>query len=146
MGNAAVRNAFEGAKVSINLREIPSAVFTDPQVAAVGYTEEEYMERMGHCSCRTVEMGLVPKAQIIRDTRGLVKVVADPKTKRLVGGQIVAHNAAELIHELTIAVKFGLTIDDIIETTHVFPTMSEGTKRACQAFYRDVSKMSCCIE
>ena len=146
MGNAAVRNAFEGASVSINLREIPSVVFTDPQVAAVGYTEEEYMERMGHCSCRTVEMGLVPKAQIIRDARGLVKVVVDPKTKRLVGGQIVAHNAAELIHELTIAVKFGLTIDDVIGTTHVFPTMSEGIKKACQAFYRDVSKMSCCIE
>jgi mercuric reductase len=146
MGNYAVRNAFHGANLTINVKEIPSVVFTDPQAAMVGYTEEEFSELMGYCSCRSVEMYLVPKAQIIKDTRGLVKIGMDYKTKKIVGGQILAHNAAELIHELTLAVKFGLTIDVIIETSHVFPTLSEGIKKACQAFYRDVSTMSCCIE
>jgi mercuric reductase len=112
----------------------------------VGYTEEEFSALRGYCACKSVEMDLVPKAQIIKETRGLVKIGIDPKTKKIVGGQILAHNAAELIHEITLAVKFGLTIDNIIETTHVFPTLSEGIKKACHAFYRDVSTMSCCIE
>ena len=55
-------------------------------------------------------------------------------------------DAAELIHEATLAVKFGLTIDDIIDTVHVFPTLSEGIKRVAQAFTRDISQMSCCVE
>ena len=53
---------------------------------------------------------------------------------------------SDLIHEATLAVKFGLTVDDIIDTVHVFPTLSEGIKRVAQAFTRDISVMSCCIE
>jgi mercuric reductase len=53
--------------------------------------------------------------------------------------------AADLIHEATLAVKFGLTVDDIIDTVHVFPTLSEGMKLAALAFTRDISVMSCCI-
>ena len=59
---------------------------------------------------------------------------------------MVAPDAADLIHEAVLAVKFGLTVDDIIDTVHVFPTMSEGIKLAAQAFVRDISVMSCCIE
>ena len=59
---------------------------------------------------------------------------------------IVSSHAADLIHEATLAVKFGLTIDDIIDTVHVFPTLSEGIKRVAQAFTRDISLMSCCVE
>jgi mercuric reductase len=58
----------------------------------------------------------------------------------------VAPDAADLIHEATLAVRLGLTIDDIIDTVHVFPTFGEGIKRVAQAFMRDVSKMSCCVE
>ena len=58
----------------------------------------------------------------------------------------MAPHAADLIHEAVLAVKFGLTVDDIIDTVHVFPTFSEGIKRAAQAFTRDVSVMSCCVE
>jgi mercuric reductase len=54
--------------------------------------------------------------------------------------------AAEMIHEVTLAVKFGLTIDDIIDTVHVFPTMSEAIKLVAQSFYKDISKLSCCVE
>jgi mercuric reductase len=146
MGNVAVRNAFEDACVTINKLHFPRAVFTDPQAAKVGYTEEEYNRLMGYCSCQWVEMEYVPKAQIIKDTRGMVKVGMDYKTNKLVGGQILSYNAAELIHELTLAIQYGHTIDDIIGMAHVFPTMSEGIKKANQAFYRDVTTMSCCIE
>ncbi len=70
----------------------------------------------------------------------------NPENSKILGVHIVAPHAAELIHEATLAVKFGLTIDDIIDTVHVFPTLSEGIKRVAQAFTRDISQMSCCVE
>jgi mercuric reductase len=91
-------------------------------------------------------LDLVPKAQIIGDTRGLVKLVADVKTKRIVGVHILAPHAADLIHEGVLAVKFKLTIDDIIDTVHVFPTLSEAIKLAALSYYKDVGKLSCCTE
>lgn len=146
MGNVATKNAFEDAEATINVKHFPKAVFTDPQAAMVGFTEEEFSLLMGVCSCQWVEMEYVPKAQIIKDTRGMVKVGMDYKTNKLVGGQILSYNASELIHELTMAVQYGHTIDEIIGMAHVFPTMSEGIKKANQAFYRDVTTMSCCVE
>jgi len=146
MGNIAVRNAFENTNLTINYREIPSVVFTNPQVAKVGYTEEEYLAKTHACACRTIPMSLVPKAQVINDTRGVIKMVIDPNTLKIVGVHIVSPLAAEMIHEATLAVKFGLTIDDIIDTIHVFPTMSEAIKLVAQSFRKDASKLSCCVE
>jgi mercuric reductase len=146
MGNFAVRNAFENAKKTIDYMEIPSVVFTNPQVARVGYTEEEYSSKTHACACRTIRMSIVPKAQVINDTRGVIKMVIDPKTLKVVGVHIVSPLAAEMIHEATLALKFGLTIDDIIDTVHVFPTMSEAIKLVAQSFRKDVSKLSCCVE
>ena len=72
-------------------------------------------------------------------------MVIHPENSTILGVHIVAPMAADLIHEATLAVKFGLTVDDIIDTVHVFPTLSEGIKLAAQAFTRDISVMSCCI-
>ena len=146
MGNVAVKNAFEGANLSVNIKEFPRAVFTDPQVATVGYTEEEYSAKTGVCACRTIGMNFVPKAQILKDTRGIIKMVVDPRTLKIVGVHIVAPTAADMIHEATLAVRYGLTIDDIIDTPHVFPTVTEAIKKVAHAFRRDVTSMSCCIE
>ena len=111
----------------------------------MGLTEEQEMERFGACSCRTVEVARIPKAQAVKETRGLIKMVIHPESSKILGVHIVAPLAADLIHEATLAVKFGLTVDDIIDTVHVFPTLSEGIKLAAQAFTRDISVMSCCI-
>lgn len=145
-GNYAAENALTGSRKSINYDHVPQAVFTNPQVASVGLTEEEMMRRYGTCSCRTVPIARVPKAKAIREGRGLIKMVAHPNTGQVLGVHIVAPMAAELIHEATLAVKFGLTIDDLIDTVHVFPTLSEGIKLAAQAFRRDIARMSCCVE
>ena len=83
------------------------------------------MEIINTCSCRTIPIEMVPRAEATHETRCVFKLV---------------------IHEATLAVKFGLTIDDIIDTVHVFPTLSEGIKRVAQAFTRDISQMSCCVE
>jgi len=146
MGNIAVRNAFENARLTISSKEVPSVVFTNPQVAKVGYTEEEYSAKTHACACRTISMSLVPKAHIIGDTRGVIKMVIDPNTLKIVGVHIVSALAADMIHEAALAVKFELTIDDVIGTVHAFPTLSEAVKLVAQSFRRDVSKLSCCIE
>ncbi len=72
-------------------------------------------------------------------------MVLDPKSLKILGVHIVSPLAAEIIHEATLAVKFGLTNDDIIDTVHVFPTMSEAIKLVALSFRKNVSKLSCCV-
>ncbi len=144
-GYLAAENALTGSQKSINYEHVPHAVFTNPQVASVGLTEEQEMERFNACACRTVRIDQVSKAKVIKETRGLIKMVIHPETAQILGVHIVAPMAADLIHEATLAVKFGLTIDDLIDTVHVFPTLSEGIKLAAQAFRRDISRMTCCV-
>ncbi len=145
-GSIAIENAFSNKKRKINFKEVPSAVFTYPEVASVGFTDAEAIQKGIECTCVVLPLELVPKAHIIGDTRGLVKLVVDRKTKIVHGVHILAPNAADMIHEGALAVKFRLTIDDIIDTVHVFPTLSEAIKLAAQSFYRDVNKLSCCAE
>jgi mercuric reductase len=145
-GSMAAENALTIPVRTMNYDHVPSAVFTNPQVASVGLTEEEEMRRFNSCSCRTIYMDAIPKADAIKEDRGVFKMVIHPRSSKVLGVHIVAPNAADLIHEATLAVKFGLTVDDIIDTVHVFPTLSEGIKRVAQAFTRDVTQMSCCVE
>jgi len=145
-GAIAVENAFTDKKRKINLKEVPSAVFTYPEVASVGLTDAEAIGKGIKCTCGVLPLEFVPKAHVIGDTRGLVKLVVDKETKKIQGVHILAPHAADLIHEGVLAVKFGLTVDDIIDTVHVFPTLSEAIKLAAQSFYKDISKLSCCTE
>ena len=145
-GAVAVNNAFSEKKRKINFKEVPSALFTYPEVARVGYTDAGANGKGIKCNCGVLALEQVPKSHIIGDTRGLIKLVLNWEDKKIIGVHILSPHAADLIHEGVLAVKFGLTIDDIIDTVHIFPTLSEGIKLAAQSFYRDVSKMSCCTE
>lgn len=145
-GNHAVKNAFGEGDVTIDYDAVPAVVFTSPEVASVGTTELEYMDEYGTCSCRTVQMDDVPRAKVVENTDGLVQVVKHHETDDIVGVHMVGPRAADMIMEATLAVKFELTVDDIIDTVHPFPTFSEAFKQACQAFRRDTSTMSCCVE
>lgn len=146
-GATAAENALTGIHKKVDLLSAPSAIFTSPQVASVGITEKQMMQKYGYCSCRTLRMDKVPKALTVNDTKGLVKMVVDSKKKnRIIGFHILSSIAADIIHEAVMAVKYGLTIDDIIDTVHVFPTMSEAIKLVATSFKQDVSKLSCCAE
>ncbi|HEV2118672.1 MAG TPA: mercury(II) reductase [Candidatus Bathyarchaeia archaeon] len=145
-GAVAVGNAFGQEKKKIAFNEVPSAVFTYPEVASVGLTEAQAEERGIKCSCTILPLDTVPKARIIGETRGVVKLVINRETKQILGLHMVAPHAADLIHEGVLAVKFKLSIDNIIDTVHVFPTLSEGVKLAAQSFYKDVGQLSCCTE
>lgn len=145
-GSTAIKNAFTKEKKKINLKEIPAVTFTYPELATVGLTDAETQNQGIKCACGTIPFTLVAKAHIIGDTRGLIKMVVNNKTKVIQGVHILSPHASELIHEATLIVKNKLTIDDVIDTVHVFPTLSEAIKHSAQSFYRDVSKASCCIE
>jgi len=77
---------------------------------------------------------------------GLAKMIIEKPSKRVIGFHMIGEYAAEIINEAALAVRLRATIDDIIDTVHVFPTMAEIIKLAAQSFYRDVSKMSCCVD
>ena len=145
-GAIAVASAFDAKPLSINYDAIPAAVFIEPQVAIAGITEEALMRRIGKCSCRTVPLTFVPKADITNQTNGVAKMVIHPDTKKIVGFHLVGPNAAEVIHEAALAIQHGLTIHDIINFVHVFPSYSEVIKITAQAFTRDIQNMSCCVE
>lgn len=145
-GAIATENALSNAGRKMDFSAVPHAIFTMPQVASVGLTDAQANQSGFSCSCNWIPMSSVPKARIIGDTRGLVKLVIEHKTKRILGVHILSPLAADMIHEGVVAVKFKLTIDGIIDTVHIFPTMSEAIKLAAQSFYRDIDKMSCCTE
>lgn len=145
-GKIATENAFEGKGRKMDYSAVPYAVFTTPNLAGVGKTDAEAVGGGLRCTCNTLSFEMVPKAAIINDTRGLIKIVAERETHKIVGIHILGPEAADLIHEATMIVKNKMTLEDVIDTVHVFPTLSEVIKLAAQNFFRDVSKLSCCVE
>lgn len=145
-GSIAVENMFKNAKRTINYNEVPNAVFTSPEVAAVGITEEAYMKEHGTCLCSSVKLDHVEKALAVKDTRGVIRMVLNHKTKEVVGVHICAPMAADIITTAVYAIKNKMTIDDIRDTVHVFPTMSEMLKKVAQSFTQDLDDMACCVE
>ena len=140
----AVGNALNGRNQEIDLSAVPTAVFSDPQVASVGLKEAEARAQGFDVKVARLSFEDVPKAAAIHDTRGLIKMIADRKTDRVLGVHIVGPLAADIIHEATLAVRFGLKTQNLIDTVHVYPTMSEAIKMVAQTFDRDVSTLSCC--
>jgi mercuric reductase len=144
-GVVAVSNMF-GEDLRIDYDSATWAVFTSPQVAGVGMTENEFSRKNGSCSCRVFSLENLTKASIIGETDGIIKITVDPKDNRIVGMHIMAPNATDIITEGAYAVKNRYTIEDVIATSHIFPSISEGVKLAAQSFIRDLSRMACCVE
>jgi len=145
-GGIAAQNALSGERRAVSHRVIPRAIFTDPQVGLVGLTEEEAMARGHECWCNTVPMSLVPRAGAIRDTRGLIKMVADANTNQVLGVAMVGNSAGEVIHEAAMALRFRAGVNDFIDLLHVYPTMAEALKIVAISRYKDPAKLSCCAE
>jgi mercuric reductase len=144
-GYIAAENALANRGLKMDYKAVPHAVFTNPAVASVGPTDAEANARGRiRCACNTVLLGQVPKPIIVDDTRGLVKIVAEAESHKILGVHILASLAPELIHEGVLAVKYGLTLEDLIDTVHVFPTHSEAMKLAALSFFEDIEKLSCC--
>ncbi len=144
-GTLAAKNALTGSEDSIDYDAVPYTVFTDPQLSGVGLTEEELMEREGICSCRTVSFESIPKAIITGRTEGLVRMVINPKTRRIHGVHFLSNQSSELAAIGMMLISNKNTIDDVIESMPVFPSMAESIKLVAISFTRDISTISCCV-
>jgi mercuric reductase len=144
-GVIAAENALNNTHKKIDFNSIPSAIFTSPQVASVGLTEKRMIEKYGFCSCKILEMDQVPKALIVNQTKGLIKMIVNPReNNKVLGVHILSEMAADIIHEGAFAIKYNLTIDDIIDTIHVFPTLTESIKLVATSFKQNLEKLTCC--
>ncbi|MGB3689322.1 MAG: mercury(II) reductase [Jannaschia helgolandensis] len=140
----AVKNAVLGGDQRYDNSVMPWVVFSDPQVAGVGLGEHEAREAGFDVKTSIVPLDQVPRALAARDTRGLIKLVADKDSDRLLGGQIVAPEGSDTIQTLVMALKFGMTTKTLGETIFPYLTTVEGLKLAAQTFDMDVAKLSCC--
>jgi mercuric reductase len=137
-------NAFDNAGRTLDYRHLPRVTFTSPQVASVGLTEEQAIQRGLDCTCRVLLLDYLPRALVNRDTRGLVKIVAERVTGQVLGVSLVAPNAGDAILAAVYAVKNGMTVDEIAETWTPYLTATEGLRMAAQTFTRDIALLSCC--
>ncbi|WP_292939655.1 mercury(II) reductase [Novosphingobium sp. 32-60-15] len=140
----AARNAVAGNQHGYDNSAMPSVVFTDPQVASVGLTETAARAQGLEVKVSLLPLDAVPRALAARDTRGLIKLVADKASDRLLGGQILAPEGADSIQTLVLAIKHGMTAADLGATIFPYLTTVEGLKLAAQTFDKDVAKLSCC--
>jgi len=147
-GGIAAHNALASDEPprAVNHRVVPRAIFIDPAVAVVGMTEQEAVAAGYPCWCRTLPMSLVPRAGAIRDTRGIVKMVADARTNEVLGVTMIGNGAAEVIHEAAMALRFRAGLLDFIDLLHIYPTMAEALKIGAISRFKDPAKLSCCAE
>lgn len=144
-GSLAAENALKGTSLSIDYNSVPWTIFTDPQLAGVGVTEDEQMKQMGVCTCRSVSFEHVPKAMIMNRTEGLIKMAIHPETREIIGVHILSPNAGDLIAEAMVLIKNKNTIDDVVNSLPMFPTLSEAIKLVAMSFTKDIKKLSCCV-
>ena len=130
--------------ISADLSATPRVTFTDPQVAAVGMTEEEARAAGLTPKVTSLSVDHLPRAVVSQRRAGIIKLIADAKTDVLLGAHIVAPNAGDIIGEAVLAIRFGLRVQEIVSTMHPYLTWSEGIKLAGQTFTKDVAKLSCC--
>ncbi len=140
----AARNAI-GADMDVyDNATMPWVVFSDPQVAGVGLSEAQARAAGHDVKTSVLALDHVPRALAARDTRGLIKLVADARSDRLLGGQIIAPEGADSIQTLAMALTFGMTTKALGETIFPYLTTVEGLKLAAQTFNLDVARLSCC--
>lgn len=130
--------------MELDLSTVPNVTFTSPQVGSVGLTEARARELRSHTQVTVLRMDQVPRALVSGDTRGMIKMIADTATGKILGVHAVAPSAGELMGEAAMAIRFGLTGRDIAGTLHPYLTWSESLKLAAQGFTMDISKLSCC--
>ncbi len=124
---------------TIDGRIVPHVVFVDPEVAAVGLTEDEARQAGHDVAVGWQEFSGVAKAKAIGETRGHITIIADASTDRILGGHIVGPDAGNLIHEIVVVMVAGATYSDLGRAIHVHPTLAEGVNSAAGGVHRPSS-------
>ncbi|MDT9701274.1 mercury(II) reductase [Streptomyces sp. P17] len=143
-GTLAAGNALDGAARTLDYRHLPRVTFTTPAIAAVGLTDAEAIAQGYACDCRVLPLRYVPRALVNRDTRGLIKLVAERGSGRLLGAHVIADGAGDVIATAVYALANRMTVEQMADLWCPYLTMAEGLKLAAQTYTRDVAKLSCC--
>lgn len=133
-----------GGEARLDLSVVPSVIFTDPQVAAVGLDEEQARTAGIGTVSRRLGLDQVPRALANFDTRGFVRLIAEAGSGRLLGARVVAHNGGEIVQTAALAIRARMTVDDLAAELFPYLTLAESLKLCAQTFTRDVSQLSCC--
>ena len=129
----ALAEILAGQAGHVNYGAIPSVVYTSPEIASVGKTEEELKAAGIEYKVGKFPFSANGRARAMLATDGFVKILSDAKTDRLLGGHIVGKGAGEMIHEIVVLMEFAGSAEDLGRTTHAHPTMSESVKEAALA-------------
>jgi mercuric reductase len=141
-GHVAAANAL-GDTQTVDYTGLPAVIFTTPQLASAGLTEEQALAAGYSCDCRVLGAHDIPRALANQDTRGALKLVADADTGRVLGVHAALDGAGEVMLAATYAIKAGMTATDIADTWAPYLTMSEALRLAAGLF-RDDKPTSCC--
>lgn len=133
-----------GGKAKLDLSTMPAVIFTDPQVATVGLSEEQAIARGIATDSRVLGMENVPRALANFETDGFIKLVIEKKTGQLIGAQILAQEAGEIIQTAALAIHNRMTVMALADQLFPYLTMVEGLKLCAQTFSKDVNALSCC--
>ena len=126
----AVAENIAGQSGHVNYDTIPGVIYTSPEVASIGKTEEQLKELKINYKIGKFSFMANSRAKAIDDTEGFVKILADEKTDKVLGAHLIGPHAGELIAEIGIAMEFGASSEDIARTCHAHPTFSEAVKEA----------------
>ena len=126
----AVAEIIAGQAGQVNYNTIPSVIYTAPEVASVGKTEEEIKKQGIKYKVGKFPFTANPRAKIMHDTEGFVKILSEADTDEVLGVHIIGPDAGNLIAELAIAMEFGASAEDIARTCHAHPTLNESIKEA----------------
>ena len=133
-----------GGDATLDLSVMPAVVFTDPQVATVVLSEVEAHAQGIETDSRLLTLDHVPRALVNFETRGFIKLVAEAGSGRLIGVQMVAPDAGEVIQTAALTIRARMTVQELADQLFPYLTMVEGLKLAAQTFSKDVRQLSCC--
>lgn len=142
-GARAAENLLGGDR-TLDLTTMPAVVFTDPEVATVGLSEPAAAARGISAQARNLSLAHVPRALVNFATTGGITLVAERTTGRLLGAQVVAAGAGDIIQIAAMAIRARLTVAELADDLFPYLTMAEGLKLAALAFTKDVTRLSCC--
>ncbi len=127
-----VAHNIAGGDMEADYGVVPGCLYTQPEIAWVGMNEGRAKEKYGEIKTGTFPYSALGRAMTMGENDGMIKIIAEAKSKRVVGMEIIGRDATEIIHEGTLAIKKGLTAEDLAQTIHAHPTLSEGIKEAAE--------------
>lgn len=146
-GNLAVNNMTACCEDELKAADYTGmswVIFTDPQIAGVGMDEAEAEKKNIPFEVSVMPLSEVPRCAAALDTRGFIKLIRNSETDKLLGARVVAPEGSELMMELSLAIKYGITVTELKNSLHPYLTLAEGIKLAAIGFGKSVEKLSCC--